>query len=61
MEYLKGNIMHDRDFFELEEEFERPRKDRKQRNNKAADKYYSDDGYEVIKNETFKKRRQAHK
>lgn len=53
--------MQDRDFLEFEEEFERPRKDRKQRNNKAADRYYSDDGYEAIKNDSFKKRRQENK
>lgn len=61
MEYPKGSIMHDRDFLEFEEEFERPRKARKQRDNKAADKYYSDDGYATIKNDSFKKRRQEHK
>lgn len=53
--------MHERDFFEIEEEFERPRKARKQKNNKAADKYYSDDGYATIKNNSFKRRRQEQK
>jgi hypothetical protein len=48
--------MQDRDFDT--EELEKPRKARKQRDHKAADKYYSDDGYSIIRKMEFKKRRQ---
>lgn len=53
--------MHDPIDFELEQEFERPRKARKQQTKKAADKYYSDDGYADAKKNNFKQRRQGYK
>lgn len=54
---MSSNAFSNNDLDENEEIFDPPPKPRKQRNHRAAEKYFSDDGVSTAKKNAFKKRR----